>query len=210
MIQVIESREANRWLTEVHYLHRPVIRTKLLAHGIFEGDNRVGAILWATPHFLKKKGLFGFPGTYDKWEVLILSRFYLIPESNITASQALSDSIGKSGNSRSYRKRGWRVQMDWVERHPPVYPNNPYVPRLLMSWSDMKLETVDQCQRCGARHRGQHTGTIYTATGFSLFDISQSSGRRMDWYQKQEGEKRCWVLELPPNPKAQALGQVSV
>ena len=117
----------NKWLAQRHYLHRPVIRSKLLAYEVLSKGERIGGILWATPHFTKKKGLFGFDGLLDKWEVLVLSRFYLSPDAGVIASSALCKSVGR---------KGARIQMDWVNMHPPKFPENPYVPRLLMSWSD--------------------------------------------------------------------------
>lgn len=209
IIQRINSAAMNDWLTRVHYLHRPIIKSKLLAHAVYQAGALVGGLLWATPHFTKKRGLFGMPGTLDKWEVLMLARFYLVPDCELSASAVLSASIGKAGNSKSKRRRGWRLQHDWVLENPPVDPAQPYIPRLLISWSDYALETVEECPTCGQRHDGQHEGTIYAASGWELWDVSASSGAntgrsRRDVCERVTtgGHKRCWIMRLAENKRA--------
>jgi hypothetical protein len=169
-IKLVNSSALNEWLSRYHYLHRMVIRSKLLAHGVFQDGKLVGGLLWATPHFVKKANLFGMEGTHDQWEVLMLARFYLLPESGLTASAVLSESIGRGRGSRGSKKRGWRLQADWVRMHPPVYPHNPFVPRLLISWSDETLPPIYDCPICGGYHAGHHKGTIYQACGWQAWD----------------------------------------
>jgi hypothetical protein len=210
-IQRANNEAVNEWLTAVHYLHRPIIKSKLLAHSVYRGSELVGALLWATPHFTKKRDLFGMPGTLDKWEVLMLARFYLVPNSGLKATDVMAESIGASGkNAKSRRKRGWRLQRDWVLENPPVDAARPYVPRMLISWSDHALETVENCPKCGQRHDGQHEGTIYAASGWELWDVSTSSGANTGRSNRETmprvadgGEKRCWVLRLPENKRAE-------
>lgn len=194
-VRLAPAAEMNRWLAQRHYLHRPMIRTKLLAHEIMVDNERVGGVLWSTPHFTKKRNLFGFDGLPDKWEVLMLARFYLSPNAGLIASAILAKSIGKSGR---------RLQNEWCELHPPVFPENPFVPRLLISWSDLALETID-CEVCGATHIGQHEGIIYQASGWKLFDTTQSNGQRTGT-KTQTGEKRLWVRHLPRNKMAERIG----
>ena len=173
----------------------------------------VGGLLWATPHFTKKRDLFGMPGTLDKWEVLMLARFYLVPDSGLLASAVLSASIGKAGkNAKSNRRRGWLLQQDWVNENPPINPNMPYVPRLLISWSDDALETIECCTKCGQRHEGQHKGTIYQASGWEQWDISGSSGVRTGRSRREVckrestgGRKICWIMRLAENRAASML-----
>jgi hypothetical protein len=217
-IQRINATAINEWLARVHYLHRPVIKSKMLAHGVYQNKALIGGLLWTTPHFTKKRDLFGMPNTLDKWEVLMLARFYLIPDSNLIASTVLSDSIGKAGNSKSNRKRGWRLQQDWVLENPPRYPEKPYVPRLLISWSDEGLEAVESCAKCGQRHEGKHKGIIYQASGWELWDVSGSSGTstgRSRWCEEDKhvangGRKICWIMRLAENRRAWRSGQPTV
>lgn len=187
-IKLVNSSALNEWLSRYHYLHRMVIRSKLLAHGVFQNGKLVGGLLWATPHFVKKANLFGMDGTYDQWEVLMLARFYLLPESGLTASAVLSESIGRGRGSRGSKKRGWRLQADWVKSHPPVYPHNPFVPRLLISWSDETLPPTDNCPICGGYHAGHHHGTIYRASGWQVWDSTSVNYGRSDYEQMQMQE----------------------
>lgn len=217
-VRIADNRQANTYFKRNHYLHRPVIRSKLLAYWVYDHDDveaidagvsvPAGCVMWATPHFIKKNGLFGKKQPLDKWEVLVLSRFYLEPTSRVSASAALAEVIGKAGtNAKSNRKRGWRVQLDWVTHHPPRFPQNPFVPRLLMSWSDSRTGACGPCKMCGKEHHSSHTGTIYRASGWTLWDVTKSSSRRSEGYVTAwKGEKRCWTLHLAPNPQAWKLG----
>lgn len=181
------------------------MRSKLLAHGVFIGGELVGGLLWATPHFTRKAGLFGLPGTLDKWEVLMLARFWLADGCGVIASDAMAESIGRSAKMR---RRGWRLQRDWVMENPPRYPDMPFVPRLLISWSDTQYG---------------HKGTIYQASGWERWDTTHSGGTRTgrshwidtevyqrerlpEYYQEHSGQKTCWILRLGPDPVAERLG----
>lgn len=191
-VELVDANFINRWLVERHYLHRPVIRSKLVGHGVFVADQLVGGVLWATPHFTKKAGLFGYPGLLDKWEVLMLARFWLADGSGLVASQVLAESVGR-GNGRGSHRRGWRLQEDWCRLHPPRFPANPYVPRLLISWSDTQWG---------------HSGTIYRASGWEHWDDTRCNSRRSDQMAPRvdDGDKKCWIMRLGPNPRAERLG----
>lgn len=195
-LRKIDAAWFNRWQTERHYLHRPIIRSKLLAHAIYVNGELVGGLLWATPHFTKKKNVFGYPGLPDKWEVLMLARFYLDDNCGVVASSALRDSIGNSGKgNRGSHRMGWRLQDDWCYEHPPKFPENPFVPRLLISWSDVMYG---------------HKGTIYSSSGWKHIDDTKSNGRRqsgnLNNWEADEGLKKCWILELPFNNRAHRIG----
>lgn len=200
-LKLIDHNFFNKWQMERHYLHRPIVRSKLLAHGIFVNECLVGGLLWATVHFTKKKGLFGYEGLPDKWEVLMLARFYLEDGCGVIASSALSESIGNGSGKgrRAGKKRGWRLQEDWCRQHPPKFPENPFVPRLLVSWSDTKYG---------------HVGTIYKSSGWRQFDETKCNTSRngergtspvLTW-QLEEGLKRSWILHLPENKVAHQIG----
>jgi hypothetical protein len=209
-IDAVDSRLMNAWLTEVHYLHRPVIRSKLIAYGLFEGDILVGGMLWATTPFTKKRGLIGKGERYDKWETLVLARMYLAPDAPINVTTFLAEAIGRPGR-KGVRHRGWRVQRDWVEQHPPVFPENPFVPRLLLSWSDTGLEYVPCCSVCGKEHRGNHQGVIYAASGWEQYGDTYSKGTRSNHTHNNIARdeslpKKCWILHLKPSRVIHAIG----
>lgn len=184
----------NNWQAERHYLKRKIIKSKMLAHGVFIGRELVGGVLWSTPHFRKKRNLFGMADTLDQWEVLMLARFYLEDGCGLVASQVLATSIGK-GHGRGSNRVGWRVQEDWVRGNPPRFPQNPFVPRLLISWSDSKQG---------------HKGTIYKACGWEYWDETNVNYRRTGKNNRDDdahnGQKTCWIMRLGPNPRAEQLG----
>lgn len=193
-LSLIDASYFNRWQKDRHYLKRPIIRSKLLAHGIYVDGELVGGLLWATPHFTKKSGLFGYEGLPDKWEVLMLARFYLEDGCGVIASSALSESIGKSngkGSRKGTKRRGWRLQQDWCTVHPPKFPENPFVPRLLISWSDMAWN---------------HEGIIYKSSGWDFFDLTYNSSRRHGGKEDKTLYKKLWIMKLPDNFVAYDLG----
>lgn len=194
----IDATAFNEWQAKRHYLKRQLIRSKLLAHGIFVGGELAGGLLWATPHFTKKAGLFGYPDLLDKWEVLMLARFYLIDGCGVIASDALAESIGTAGRQAKSKRRGWRLQEDWVKENPPRFPERPFVPRLLISWSDSRYG---------------HKGTIYEASGWQRWDTTSVNyyrtgrGDRELWREDaNEGEKQSWIMRLGENRRANRLG----
>lgn len=212
-IQNTDANMLNRWLTDVHYLHRPVIRSKLLGYGLWVDGVLCGGILWATTPFTKKKGIIGPGQPYDKWECLVLARMYLSPDAPINVTQFLAEAIGRPGR-RNRRRRGWRLQRDWVKAHPPRFPTNPFVPRLLISWSDTGLETIESCPKCNTRHIGNHRGVIYQAAGWEKYDDSFSTGRRagnkdLNFSVQRDNTmpKTCWLLKLSANAKVRELGK---
>lgn len=208
-VERIRSATINDWLADVHYLHRRVIRSKLLGYAVFSDDKLVGGALWATPHFTRKRNLFGPGERLDKWEVLILARMYLKEDSGVQPSWFLSEMLGRSGLKNRTKRRGWRIQSDWLAVHPPRFPANPFVPRLLMSWSDTDLAPVSVCRYCKQSHHGHHSGTIYAANGWSAYDTTLNTRRRnhnIDFVtlRKSVDGKQCWILSLSPNPVLQA------
>ena len=208
-IRKIDRNQFNQWQSERHYLKRRIIQSKLLAHGVFVGGELVGGLLWASPHFTRKRGLFGYFGLLDKWEVLMLGRFWLADDSGLIASEVMAESIGRGGRgNRGSKRRGWRIQQDWVTEHPPKYPDKPFVPRMLISFSDTQWG---------------HKGTIYAASGWEQWDTTNSGGQHTgrshwidtqvynrpqgdDFKQGNDGQKTTWVLYLDRNPKAEKLG----
>jgi hypothetical protein len=174
-LEIAKNSDANKYVSEFHYLKRPVIRTKMLSYWIMEEDHRIGCIIWGTPHFTKKKNLFGFPGLPDKWTVLMLNRFYLEKNTKHLASHTLAMSI------RS-------VQKDWINNVKIPYPDNPFVPELLISYSDDAYG---------------HQGTIYKASNWQVWDQVKSKGntRHKSNHSTKPGVKTCWIYRLKKNKR---------
>lgn len=206
----IDRNLFNQWQSERHYLKRRVIQCKLMAHGVFADGHLVGGLLWSSPHFTKKKALFGYPNLADKWEVLMLARFWLADDAGLIASEVMAQSIGQPASKRGSLRRGWRLQEDWVKEHPPKFPDQPFVPRLLISFSDSQYG---------------HKGTIYKASGWEEWDVSNSGGEHTgrshwidtqvynrpqldDYKQGNDGLKTTWILRLDRNPRVERIGKL--
>lgn len=168
-LRVTNSHAFNVWQAERHYLKRQIIKSKLVAHGFYVGNQLFGGALWAHPHFPNIAGLFGKGESVDRWQVLMLARFYLVPDSGIIASQALSASVKQ-------------IQADWCAKYKPVNIDMPFVPVLLISWSDLQEG---------------HVGTIYSASNWEKWNVTKRNGSRSTGKMDNTGEKQCWILRLP-------------
>lgn len=192
-------------------MHTPVVRSKLIAYGLYDDEALVGGMLWASTPFTKKAGLIGRRQPYDKWEVLVLARLYLDEAVDVYTTWFLAEALGRAGRHNMSKRRGWRLQDDWVAKYPPKFPQNPFVPRLLISWSDGGLKPCKDCTYCHKSHNGRHTGTIYAASGWELWDTTSNNARRMGvgpthYKRERGGLKACWLLRLAPRPRAHAAG----
>lgn len=145
---------------EHHYLHQPVHpRARPWVYTLATDTERLGLIMASIPHATRCKGWWGYPGLPTHWQVVDLCRIWLSPR-----LQAGGD-LSRSGRVPGFfdRKGIWRptvaswaieqvldrIQVDWVSLWPPVYPDQPYHVRLVISYQDP------------AYHQ---KGTIYRAT----------------------------------------------
>lgn len=148
-----------QWLNlaaaEYHYMHRPVHdRAHPFGFAVtFDGNQRMsegkpaGFIMFASIHFTRMRGEFGYPGLPTKWQILSLARLWLhddLPQN--CATVVIGKCLRQSGNDRMAL-----VQRRWLEVHPPRFPNEPYHILKIISYSD--------------RTHG-HVGTIYKAANF--------------------------------------------
>lgn len=193
-----ETREMlNGLATEYHYMHRPVHhRSSPFGYVVeFDGQttmldgNPCGFIIFASIHFTKQRGLFGYSDLPGKWQVLHLSRMWLhddLPTNS--ASVVLSKCLKPRGHERISR-----VGLDWLHVHPPRYINQPYHIRLIISYAD--------------RTYG-HEGTIYKASNFEYVRNTVSQKRHhnsrgpelnstLSQFIYRLPEPRVSVLELP-------------
>lgn len=165
-----------------HYLHRwPDARSLPFAYRIeVDGkaeapDGRLfGLLVLKKPQHHKQHGLFGYAGEPTAWQVLDLARVWIHPSlqrrehghSLCVFSRAVSE-LWRPVDRPHLRLR--RLQADWLQHHPPVFPELPYHVEILLSY-------------CQLAH---HDGVGYRAAGF------RSIGRSRDQ------EKEVYVIRLP-------------
>jgi len=147
----------NGMATTYHYMHRP-IHFRGCPFGwaiefdgqLFQPDHKPsGFIIFASIHFTRLTGEFGYPGLPTKWQVLSLARLWLhddLPHNSETCV------IGKALKL---------VQERWLEVHPPVDLEQPYHIRKVISFADTRF----------------HQGTIYKAANFRFAGYTVSQQR---------------------------------
>ncbi len=136
----------NDMATKEHYMHRPIHR-KSCPFGwavsyngnLFQPDEKPsGFIIYASIHYTRLNGEFGYPGLPTKWQVLSLARLWLhdnLPHNSETCV------IGKSLKL---------VQKRWLTVHPPRFLDHPYHILKIISYADTRF----------------FNGTIYRAANF--------------------------------------------
>jgi hypothetical protein len=136
----------NIMATEHHYMHRP-IHQRAVPFGwavrfdgeLYQSDGKPsGFIVFASIHYTRLAGEFGYPGLPTKWQVLSLSRLWL------------HDNLPRNSETVVIAKALNLVQARWLEVHPPVNWNQPYQVRKIISYADTRF----------------HQGTIYKAANF--------------------------------------------
>lgn len=143
-------KKPNDWLndmaTEYHYMHRPIHKRAcpfgwavLFDNEIFQTDKKPsGFIIFASIHFTRLKGEFGYAGLPTKWQVLSLARLWL------------HDNLPYNSETCVIAKALKLIQRRWLEVHPPRFINEPYHILKIISYADTRY----------------HNGTIYKAANF--------------------------------------------
>jgi hypothetical protein len=174
---------AQALVTERHYLHKPVHPMAYPFAYMVRVDGRpAGCLIYAVPHFTRLRGLFGYPGLPDKWQVLVLSRMWLDPSIQgqvVTGRDGRRHSLCVASCALAQSLR--RVQRDWLLHHPPRFLDQPYHIRLVITWADE-----------GAGHKG----TVYRACNWRFVKASISK-RGRHGQQVQPSRKLLFVYELP-------------
>lgn len=140
----------------------------------------------ATIHFTKQKNLFGYPNLPTKWQVLTISRVWIYPHfQNRTVT-------GKQGHTHTLPvatcalgKMLKRVQRDWIEHHPPRFPDQPYHIRLILAYADTGVG---------------HKGTIYKAANFRPWGETSNNRPRHGTRGEQNGTKKLLYIYRLPAP----------
>ena len=135
----------NEMSVKYHYMHQKVHPRASPFGWLVKFDGEIchhgdpcGFIIFATPHFTKLKGEFGYPDLPTKWQVLMLSRLWL------------NDLLPKNSETCVIAKSLKLVQERWLKVHPPRFLNEPYHILKIISFADTHY----------------HEGTIYKAANF--------------------------------------------
>jgi hypothetical protein len=143
---VKERAWLNRMAGKHHYMRRRVHHLASPFGWAVEFDGELyredgspcGFIVFASPHFTRLRGEFGYPGLVTKWQVLLLSRLWL------------HDDLPRNSETCVIGKALRQVQRRWLEVHPPRFLGRPYHIRKVISFADTRF----------------HEGTIYKAANF--------------------------------------------
>lgn len=171
-------RELNELAKEHHYMHRP-IHARSCPFGwrvSFDGflampdGAPAGFIIFASIHFTKLRGEFGYEGEPTKWQVLSLARLWL------------HDDLPRNSETVVIAKALKLVQRRWLEVHPPRFPNEPYHILKIISYTDTRF----------------HTGTIYKASNFREYGRTKSRRRHSNTrgVGMDNAELICYIYDL--------------
>lgn len=147
---------AQETVTNHHYLRRSVDpRARPMAYVIRHNDQRLGCLIAGIPHASRCRGWWGYPSTITQWQVVDLNRIWVDPALQRGGCLARPGIVpGFTDRSGVFRPTvaTWainqvlaRIQRDRVALWPPVYPEQPYHIRLVISYHDPRF----------------HKGTIY-------------------------------------------------
>lgn len=170
-------RWAQRVVTAEHYLHRPVdARCSVegyavyLATGIQPPSWPIGLLLFGRPEATRCQDWYGSVDDVragrcevTRWQVLNLARVWLHPDvqegGKLYGPHLLPGFLDRHDTFRStlastvLHKAMQTICFDYLFRRPPVFLDEPYEIRWLLSYCDTRL----------------HRGTIYRAAGFELY-----------------------------------------
>ena len=179
IVLVVASRDwLNEMATTYHYMHRPV---HCRAHPfgwqvLFDGQNQIatdpcGFILFASIHFTRLRGEFGYEGLPTKWQVLSLARLWL------------HDDLPRNSETVVIAKAMKLVQRRWLEVHPPKHLDEPYQIRKIISYADTRY----------------HQGVIYRAANFRFSGetISRKRHRNTRGQGMDGATLKRFIYDLP-------------
>lgn len=190
----IERDWAKQRLIEGHYLHTPPDpRTRAFCYIVRLGGLPVGCLWFGRPESTRcyQGGLtYGSlddvqtgRASYDRWEVLNLSRVWLDPAVQVAGlyykPQLLPGYIQRDGMWRSslastlIRMALDRIGFDYLLAYPPCFIEQPYRIRAVLSYCDTR----------------RHRGVIYRAAGFALARTN-AQGIETYWTSRVKGLTR--------------------
>jgi hypothetical protein len=188
-IEIIEKPKSwlNEMATRYHYLRRPVHHRAcpfgwavVFDGELFQSDGLPsGFIIFASIHYTRLTGEFGYPGQPTKWQVLSLARLWLhddLPRNSETCV------IGKCLAQKGHERMAL-VQKRWLEVHPPRFPKEPYHIRKIISYADTTY----------------HNGSIYRAANFREYRrrvISQRRHKNTRGNGADGAELICYIYDM--------------
>lgn len=180
-----DSGLVQQMVIRYHYLHRwpSPLSLPFSYRLVVDGqdcapDGRAwGVVVMKKPQHLKQSRLFGYEGLLTHWQVLDLARVWVHPDLQTHQGDhalcVFSQMVGLVLR---------RVNHDWLEHHPPVYPELPYHIRLIISYCELE----------------HHDGVAYRASGFRSIGLSS------------DGQKEVYVRHLRPPLKRWHSPQLSM
>lgn len=176
----VASRDwLNGAAVEYHYMHRPIHdracpfgwRVTFDDHDTMADGKPCGFITFASVHFTKLKGEFGYPGLPTRWQVLSLARLWL------------HDDMPRNSETCVIGKAHKLVQRRWLEVHPPRFSDQPYHILKILSFCDNSL----------------YSGTIYKAANYRYAGETISKRRRANTRGTgMDGHTLTrWIYDLP-------------
>ncbi len=136
----------------------------------------------------RQQQLFGYDGLPTSWQILDLARVWIHPDLQHKQANGHALSVFSRSVSQLWQTVGqpdWRMnrlQADWLQHHPPRFPELPYHILLLVSY-------------CQLDH---HDGTAYKAAGFESIGLTNDGSKEIyirrfrqpkyrwqGWYQKR-------------------------
>ena len=174
-----DSVDIQHAVVKYHYLHRwphPMslpFGYRLIRDGVPTApDGRPwGVVVMKKPQQLRHSGLFGYDGLPTHWQVLDLARVWIHPALQGKRADGHAECVFSQMVGLVMR----RVQRDWLEHHPPVYPDLPYQIATVISYCELE----------------HHDGTAYRASGFRRVGMS-SDGYKEVYVRELRQPKKAW------------------
>ncbi|MBL8165692.1 MAG: hypothetical protein JNJ61_27155 [Anaerolineae bacterium] len=148
-----------------------------------EDGRLLGLVVMKKPQHHQHHGLFGYPKLPTAWQVLDLARVWVHPSLQFQRVNGHSLCIFSQMVGKVLR----RVQWDWLEHHPPRYPDRSYHIELIISY-------------CEIAH---HTGKAYRASGFTQHGFSRDMSMEVYIRRLRPPQQRWTPKRLPARVEAQ-------
>ena len=166
-----------------HYLHRwpdarslPFGYTLQYGESPFAPDGRLwGLVVFKKPQHHQQRHLFGYAGLPTAWQVLDLARVWVHP-----SLQRKEDGHALCIFSQMVGRAIRRVQWDWLDHHPPRYPDAPYHVEVIISYCDL----------------AHHDGKAYRASGFTWNGYTTDRTKEV-YYRKLAPPLKRWRPTAP-------------